>query len=89
MAVYKVLQKFRDTETKEVYTAEQEIELTVKRADEAIKNLKKYDGEFLKRIDNADEEAERIAKEEAEALKVAEEKAAAEKTKEDKVKGGK
>lgn len=52
MAKYKVLQKFRDVETKEVYEADDEIEMTVKRADEAVKNLAKYDGEFLERIDN-------------------------------------
>lgn len=52
MAKYKVLQKFRDIETKEVYEAGHEIEMTVKRADEAIKNLKEWDGEFLERIDN-------------------------------------
>jgi len=55
MAVYKVLQKFRDKETKKVYAAGQEIEMTVKRADEAIANLKKWDGEFLERIDNRKE----------------------------------
>ncbi|MEN2467893.1 hypothetical protein [Ornithinibacillus sp. JPR2-1] len=52
MAKYKVLQQFRDKETKEVYEANQEIEMTVKRADEAIKNLKQWEGEFLERIDN-------------------------------------
>lgn len=52
MAKYKVLQKFRDIETKEVYEVGSEIEMTVKRADEAVKNLSKYDGEFIERIDN-------------------------------------
>ncbi len=52
MAKYKVLQPFRDIETDEVYKKDQEIEMTVKRADEAAKNLKEYDGEFLERIDN-------------------------------------
>lgn len=56
MAKYKVLQKFRDVETKEVYKANQEIEMTVKRADAAVKNLKQWDGEFLERIDNKDVE---------------------------------
>ena len=51
MAKYKVLKPFRDIKTKEDYKASQEIEMTVKRAEEAIKNLNKYDGEFLKRID--------------------------------------
>lgn len=54
MAVYKVLNDFRDIHTKEEYTTDQEIEMTVKRGDEAIKNLKKWDGEFLERIDNKD-----------------------------------
>jgi len=52
MAKYKVLQPFRDKETKEEYTKDQEIEMTVKRADEAKKNLSKWKGEFLERIDN-------------------------------------
>ena len=89
MAKYKVLKKFVNLETKEVYKENQEIELTVKRADEAIANLKKWDGSFLERIDNSEEEGERIAKEEAEKLKAAEEKAAAEKLKEEKAKEGK
>lgn len=56
MAKYKVLQPFRDKETKEEYKVNQEIEMTVKRADEAIKNLKQWDGEFLERIDNKETE---------------------------------
>lgn len=52
MAVYKVLQNFRDKNSKQVYEEGQEIEMTVRRADEAIANLKKWDGEFLERIDN-------------------------------------
>lgn len=59
MAKYKVLQKFRDIETKEVYESGQEIEMTVKRADEAIKNLAKYNGEFLERIDNKDDDKQK------------------------------
>lgn len=54
LARYIVKQKFRDTHTKEIYEAGQEIEMTVKRANEAIKNLKKYGGEFLERVDNKD-----------------------------------
>ncbi len=56
MAEYKVLKSFRDIETNEVYEEGQEIDRTVKRAGEAIRNLKKYDGEFLERIDNKDTE---------------------------------
>lgn len=51
MAKYKVLKKFRDKYTKEVYKEGQEVEMTVKRADEAVKNLKKFEGEFLERIE--------------------------------------
>lgn len=51
MAKYKVLQKFRNNETMEIYEAGQEVELTVKRADEAIENLKKHNGDFLERIE--------------------------------------
>lgn len=51
MAQYKVLQPFKDVETGEKYKAGQEIEMTVKRANEAIENLKKWDGEFLERVD--------------------------------------
>lgn len=56
MAQYKVLQKFKDVETNEVYEKGQEIEMTVKRADQAIENLRKWDGEFLERIDNKKQE---------------------------------
>lgn len=56
MAEYRVLQTFRDKETKEVYKEGHDIELTVKRADEAIKNLSKYEGEFLERLDNKQQE---------------------------------
>ena len=50
MAKYKVLQEFRDIHTKETYKPGQEIEMTDKRAKEAMKNLSKYEGEFLERI---------------------------------------
>ena len=55
MAIYKILKPFRDIKTREGYEENQVIEMTVKRADEAIKNLKKYDGEFLERIDNKEQ----------------------------------
>ncbi|MCT6925308.1 hypothetical protein [Metasolibacillus sp.] len=55
MAKYKVLQPFRDKYTKEVYTPNQEIEMTVKRGNEAIANLEKWDGDFLERIDKTKE----------------------------------
>lgn len=56
MALYKVLQMFRNRETKEVYKVGQEIELSVKRANEVIENLKDLDGEFLERIDTKNHE---------------------------------
>ena len=56
MPKYKVVQTFRDIETKEVYTTGREIELTVKRADKAVANLKKWNGDFLKRIDKKEDE---------------------------------
>jgi hypothetical protein len=55
VAKYKVLKTFRDKYTKETYEKGQEIDMTVKRAEEAIKNLKKYDGDFLERIDNKEQ----------------------------------
>lgn len=51
MAQYKVLKTFRDKYTKETYEKGQKIDMTVKRAEEAIKNLKDH-GDFLERIDN-------------------------------------
>lgn len=57
LAEFKVLQPFKDIETGERYETGQVIKMTVKRANEAIKNLKKWDGEFLERIeDNGQEE---------------------------------
>lgn len=58
MAKYKVLKLFRDKETKEVYQAGQEIEMTVKRADEAAESLKRWGGEFLERTDNKGDQKE-------------------------------
>lgn len=51
MAKYKVLEDFRDKHTEELYTAGTEIEMTVKRATEAEKNLAKHDKVFLERIE--------------------------------------
>lgn len=55
MAKYIVLQGFKDIETGERYEKGHEIEMTVKRADKAVKNLKRWKGDFLDRIDNKDE----------------------------------
>ena len=55
MATYKVLKAFRDKHTKEVYKANDEIEMTVKRAKEVEKNL---DGSFLDRIEVLEEAAD-------------------------------
>lgn len=52
MAKYKVLRTFKDKYTKKVYKEGQEIEMTVKRADEAIDNLKKWDEDFLERVED-------------------------------------
>lgn len=48
MAKFKVLKKFRDVKTKELYEKDQVIELTVKRSAEVAKNL---DHSFLSRIE--------------------------------------
>lgn len=53
MAKYKVLKKFKDIHTKEVYKPNTEIEMTVKRAEEVENNL---DSSYLKRIDKKDKE---------------------------------
>lgn len=52
MAKYKVLQKFQDIKTNEVYEVGSEITMNVSRAEEVEKNLEKYDGSFLERTDN-------------------------------------
>lgn len=62
MAKYKVLRTFKDKYTKEVYKEGQEIEMTVKRADEAAENLKKWDGDFLERIDDKEDDPEKDKK---------------------------
>lgn len=56
MAKFKVLKKFRDTHTKEIYEVNQEIEMTVKRAGEVEKNL---DSSFLVRVEET-ETAEKV-----------------------------
>lgn len=55
MPKYKVLQKFIDIQTKELYEADQEIEMTAARAEQAKKNLAKHDGDFLKPIEEKKE----------------------------------
>lgn len=56
MPKYRVLKSFRDIHTKEIYKPNMVIEMTVKRANEAIKNLSKYGGDFLERIDEKKQE---------------------------------
>ncbi len=56
MAKYKVLKKFRDIETKQIYEKDQVIEMTEKRAQKAIENLIKWGGGFLERIDDKKQE---------------------------------
>lgn len=53
MAKYKVLKKFRDVHTKEIYKPNQEIDIMVKRADEIASNL---DDTYLKRLDSPKKE---------------------------------
>ena len=48
MAKYKVLKRFRDKVTREIYEPNKVIDMTVKRADEVAKNL---DNTFLKRVE--------------------------------------
>lgn len=47
---------FRDTHTKKIYEKDSVIDMTVKRANEATENLKKWEGSFLERIDNKKQE---------------------------------
>lgn len=54
MATYKVLQPFTDKKTGEFYIAGRKIEMTVKRANEAIENLSKWDGDFLERVEEGE-----------------------------------
>ena len=54
MAKYKVLKPFTNLDTNETYSVDQEVELTVKRADEIISKLKAHDGEFLERSEVED-----------------------------------
>lgn len=56
MPKYRVLQRFRDIKTNEIYEPNDVIEMTVKRANEAIKNLSKHNGEFLERVDDKKQE---------------------------------
>lgn len=51
MAKFKVLKPFKDTRTKEIYSKDQKIEMTVKRSEEVAKNL---DDTFLRRLDKKD-----------------------------------
>lgn len=55
MARYKVLNKFKDLQENETYEVGQEIEMTVKRADEVVENLSKHNKKFLERIDDKKE----------------------------------
>lgn len=47
MAKFKVLKKFRDIHTKEIYQPQKTIDMTVKRSEEVAKNL---DNTFLERL---------------------------------------
>lgn len=62
MAKFKVLKKFRDTHTKDVYAENAEIEMTVKRSEEVAKNL---DDSYLERLDAPDPKGDDEKSEEA------------------------
>lgn len=51
MAKYKVLERFKDIETKELHEAGKIVEYTVKRASEIQNNLKEFGVSFLERIE--------------------------------------
>lgn len=48
MARFKVLKTFRDIHTDDIYEANTEIEMTVKRSEEVVSNL---DATFIERVD--------------------------------------
>lgn len=52
MAKFKVISKFRDKYTGDLYEAGKEIEITLKRAAEIKENLSEYGKVFLERIEN-------------------------------------
>ncbi|MCH4426178.1 hypothetical protein [Staphylococcus haemolyticus] len=56
MANFKVIQQYNDLEFKRLLKKNEEVEMTVKRADAVEKTLseKGYEGPFLERIDNKD-----------------------------------
>ena len=56
MAKFKVLKTFKDKYTGEKYPSGTEIEMTVKRSKEAIKNLEEHGGGFLERIEEKGDE---------------------------------
>lgn len=52
MAKFKVLKAFQDIETDEIYSVDQGIDMTVKRAKEVEKNL---DDSFLEKVEEIEE----------------------------------
>lgn len=56
MKKYKVLNKFKNRETNEVYQIGQEVELKEERAEEIIKALKVHGIEFLEEIEVKEED---------------------------------
>ena len=53
MVKYKVLKTFKDIHTDEIYDAQSEIDITVKRANEIVKNL---GSSFIVRVDEKEDE---------------------------------
>lgn len=51
MVKYKILSQFRDIHTGEVYSVNQEVDFTAKRAKEAEANLKNYGKLFFERVE--------------------------------------
>lgn len=51
MEYYKVLKRFKDIHSKELYEIDSTIELTKERFEEAIENLSQYEGTFLEPVE--------------------------------------
>lgn len=55
MAKFKVLKEYKDKKLNKVVKAGEEIEITVKRADEINEALKSFDGPFVERVEEPKE----------------------------------
>ncbi|MGX9931957.1 hypothetical protein ACW0KB_12030 [Virgibacillus salarius] len=52
------MKSFKDKYSHTIYRPGQEVTMTVKRGNEAITNLQKWDGKFLERIDKRNNKGE-------------------------------